>query len=103
MASRNINVNYEQLRTAVRVIQEHATDFNTQFGNLNKAILELNGKWQGKDNQAFAAKITQFNEEVSKIGAILAEYIQVMSQSAADYQQTQDSVSSNASNLLNRL
>ena len=103
MGSRNITVSYDQLKAATGVIQEHATDFHNQFTNLYRAIDTLNQKWQGKDNEAFVAKINEFKGGVAKIEATLLDYIRVMSESARDYKQTQDNVISNTRKLTNRL
>ncbi len=99
--ARTIQVTPEQLETAATKISGLATDYKTQYDTLYKETDSMASTWQGKDNVAYIAQINGFKDDLLKMKQLMDDYSAFLNKSAKAYRDIQDSITTQAKQLIN--
>lgn len=91
-----IKVTPDALKSASKNIDDLSTQYKTQYEKLTKLVDELSNDWQGEDNQAFARKVHEFDDDVKKMFDEMTEYSNFLEHSATSYTETQEDATKRA-------
>ncbi len=91
---RNITVDPAQLESAAARIDDHNQNYVRAFTNLFEAVETMKSGWEGKDNYAFSAKISQFESDFREMNLLCTQYAEFLRSSARSYIQIQDDLTS---------
>lgn len=83
---------------AMRMDDENAS-YQQSFSQLFEAVDQMKAAWQGKDNTAFSTQIRKFEGDFREMSVLCSQYSEFLRNSARAYQETQDAIASQASQL----
>lgn len=94
-----IKVNYEEVYQGSLTLKQKATQYDEVIQRIYMRMHELQGVWQGSDNQVFIDKLEQFKPQLNRMTQIIEQYANYLQKSANTYQSIQQDRIMKARNL----
>ena len=98
---RSIQVTPETLTTTAGLIEELADEYKAQYEQLYKETGNMAAAVKGKFNQAFIEQIDDFRDDFQKMYQLMKDYAEFLRKSAKAYEDTQNTLVSEARKLKN--
>ena len=97
---KSITVQPEEVEACAMRIDDENMHYQQTFAQLFEAVDAMKAGWQGKDNTAFSNQIRKFEGDFREMSVLCTQYSEFLKKSARAYRETQDSIASQASNLI---
>ena len=93
------SVETDSLTNAANKLEGKVGDYNAQVNRLYLEIQSLRVEWSGKSSDTFNSKIDSFRNDFDAIANAVLSYVELLRQDASVYEQTEDGLVDNASQL----
>ena len=81
-----IKVDYEQLFQEAADLKMNAQQYEEVIQRIDARMYEMQGIWQGEDNQAFIQQLENFRPQLKNMGNLIESYASYLNHSASCYQ-----------------
>jgi WXG100 family type VII secretion target len=97
--SKSIDVTPAELENQSGHVTEKVDDYKRLYERLISEVNNLDTKWKGEGNKAYANQITSFRPQFEKLEKVLRNYAEFLMKAANVYRQTEENIVGNASKL----
>ena len=80
-----IKVEIQEVYQSAMYLKQKAETYDQMIIQMNQMMHQMQSVWQGKDNEAFIAKVEAFQPQLKRMTSIIEQY----SSSAMQYEQLQ--------------
>ena len=84
-----IRTSTQEMRGAAETVEQLASDYRKQVQALYQTGSELDNQWDCDANASFTAQMGQDQARFEQLNTVLAQYVQVMRDNAAEYDKTE--------------
>lgn len=85
-----IKVNYDEVYQGSLNLKQKAAQYEDTIQNIYARMYEMQGIWQGSDNQAFIQQLENFKPQLKRMTQIIEEYANYLAKSATSYKEIQN-------------
>ncbi len=96
-----IKVTPQDLQNASGQISSLAGEYKSEYEALFREVHEMQGKWDGQDNQAYTNRVEGFRDDFDNMYNLMIQYSDYLKNTAKAYAETQDNIKNAASTLTN--
>ena len=96
-----IKVTPQDLHNASAQISNLAGEYQSEYEALFREIREMQGKWDGQDNQAYTKQVGEFKDDFNNMYELMDQYSNYLKSTAKAYADTQENIKSAATTLTN--
>ncbi|MCT4686966.1 WXG100 family type VII secretion target [Vallitalea sp.] len=97
--SRSIDVTPGELEKQSGLVTQKVDAYKTLYEKLMTEVNNLDSKWKGEGNAAYAKQITNFRPQFEKLEKVLRNYAEFLMKAANVYRKTEENIVSNAGKL----
>lgn len=97
---KRITVEPAQLELFARKMDDENDTYQRAFTQLFDSVDTMRAAWQGKDNTAFSTQIRKYESDFRQMSTLCLQYSEFLRNSARAYRETQDTIASQAQNLV---
>lgn len=94
-----IRVEPDELFQQANRLQAELEGFEQNANLMLETVSSLKNSWRGADNEAYSARLLDYQKDVHQLGMILSDYILFLKQTGTSYQQIQQDLISQANGL----
>lgn len=91
-----IQVSIEDIVNTASALQQMSVSYEESTTRILNQMNEVQGVWQGTDSQAFLESAAALRPKLAQLKQVIDSYAQILSSSAAAYQDLQASRTANA-------
>ena len=84
-----IKVEIQEVYQSAMYLKQKAETYDQMIIQMNQMMHQMQSVWQGKDNEAFIAKVEAFQPQLKRMTSIIEQYSAFIRSSAMQYEQLQ--------------
>lgn len=99
MARGKIVADTAKLNSTAMEVRRLSQDYEREYTDLFRLVQDLKSAWDGRDNVAFTQQIDGFKDDFQRMKKLMDDYAAYIEKVAATYQETQNTLATNARTL----